>query len=659
MTLGELNKNISNQGKSAKKLASGMKINSAGDDASAYSISERMRAQLRSLDQDIDNVKNGRALLKVAAGGIDNIVDELRNLKELALNAANDTNTDEDRATIQKEFDQKMANINDIAQETNYNGKILLDGRYGCGKEPPRLREEFPLADEPRGTVQTISASAGNITISDGVYEIAQGYTGTITIANNAQNVKIKQANPSVELNEVFIEGPASGNANLWIEDLNIKNMTDKNIIKFQGANNILTLKGTNNLTMGDTSVSMYYNTPINSALINVGDGLTVEGDSDGTLNLKLDFALQSLIVPTGAGIGSNLGEASTADIYINSGTINIDMDTDPSEYYTLNTSTGAGIGSGGGGSIGEIHINGATLNITSGNGACIGSGGPNLGSSSSTFLKATAGDIIIDNGAKIRAYSLGNGAAIGSGQMSSSRGNIIIGNSTIEAISDGIYGGAGIGSGGRSASIGNITIYADADISSIGKDGAGIGSGDRGSAGDILMSRYAKINAESTRGSDIGAGRDGTVGTIGYLGTFNPLIIHHGTKANQALNCYINDMRTDALGLSNTKVSTRDDAIWALSNDKTGRVGAIDAAINYALDEATTIGAYISRLAFTEENLVTANENTQSSESTIRDADMAKEMTDYTKSNVLAQSAQSMLAQANQNSSNVLSLLQ
>ena len=84
-----------------------------------------------------------------------------------------------------------------------------------------------------------------------------------------------------------------------------------------------------------------------------------------------------------------------------------------------------------------------------------------------------------------------------------------------------------------------------------------------------------------------------------------------------------------------------------------------IDGAIQYALDEATTVGAYISRLEYTAANIVIANENTVSSESTIRDADMAKEMTEYTKSNVLTQAAQSMLAQANQNSSSVLSLLQ
>ena len=103
-----------------------MKLNSAGDDASGYAISEKMRVRLRGLNQDEQNVKNGKSLLHVAEGGIQNIVDELRSLKELALNSANDHNTDLDQPTIQKEFDSRKANINAIASETNYNGKILL-----------------------------------------------------------------------------------------------------------------------------------------------------------------------------------------------------------------------------------------------------------------------------------------------------------------------------------------------------------------------------------------------------------------------------------------------------------------------------------------------------------------------------------------------------
>ncbi|MBQ1866865.1 MAG: hypothetical protein II148_01085 [Selenomonas sp.] len=86
--------------------------------------------------------------------------------------------------------------------------------------------------------------------------------------------------------------------------------------------------------------------------------------------------------------------------------------------------------------------------------------------------------------------------------------------------------------------------------------------------------------------------------------------------------------------------------------------MSVLDSAIDYALDENTRMGAYQTRLDFTVSNLTTSNENTQASESTIRDADMAREMTGYTKANVLAQSAQAMLAQANQNASSVLQLL-
>ena len=90
-----------------------------------------------------------------------------------------------------------------------------------------------------------------------------------------------------------------------------------------------------------------------------------------------------------------------------------------------------------------------------------------------------------------------------------------------------------------------------------------------------------------------------------------------------------------------------------------TNAIHVFDQAITKALDQQTTIGALESRLEYMSSNLILNSENTQTSESTIRDADMAKEMTEYTKANVLLQSAQSMLAQANQNSSSVLGLLQ
>ena len=126
-TLNQLNKNDKAMAKDLKKLASGMKINSAADDASGYAISDRMDVQLRSLEQDNQNAQNGSALLRTAEGAVSSTVDILRTLKEKVINAANDTNTDADRATIQKELDQSVDQLEENANVT-YNGQQLVDG---------------------------------------------------------------------------------------------------------------------------------------------------------------------------------------------------------------------------------------------------------------------------------------------------------------------------------------------------------------------------------------------------------------------------------------------------------------------------------------------------------------------------------------------------
>ena len=126
-TLNTLNKNQSALSQSLQKVSSGMKINSAGDDASGMAISERMRVQVRSLDQDDKNTKNGAALLRTAEGAVQSTIEVLKTLKEKAINAANDTNTDGDRRLIQIEVDKMIDQIDENAL-TTYNGKYLIDG---------------------------------------------------------------------------------------------------------------------------------------------------------------------------------------------------------------------------------------------------------------------------------------------------------------------------------------------------------------------------------------------------------------------------------------------------------------------------------------------------------------------------------------------------
>lgn len=126
-SLNSLNKNSKALAKSLTKVSSGMKINSASDDASGFSISEKMRVQIRSLDQAVNNSQNASSLLKVADGALTDTVDILRTMKEKAVNAANDSNTNADRAIIQKEIDQLIDQINDNS-DIRFNNKVIFDG---------------------------------------------------------------------------------------------------------------------------------------------------------------------------------------------------------------------------------------------------------------------------------------------------------------------------------------------------------------------------------------------------------------------------------------------------------------------------------------------------------------------------------------------------
>ena len=146
------------------------------------------------------------------------------------------------------------------------------------------------------------------------------------------------------------------------------------------------------------------------------------------------------------------------------------------------------------------------------------------------------------------------------------------------------------------------------------------------------------------------------TAGEI--FNSYGELINENDKARYEALNYDADKQAAWLETLQEAENMTIDEISLLTVKDANIAIRVIDGALEYALDNATTIGAYLQRLESTETNLVTSHENVTASESTIRDADMAKEMTAYTKANVLSQAAQSMLAQANQSATNVLSLL-
>ncbi|ADH60321.1 flagellin domain protein [Thermoanaerobacter mathranii subsp. mathranii str. A3] len=122
--------NTTNTQKSLEKLSSGYRINRASDDAAGLAISEKMRAQIRGLNQAQRNAQDGISLIQTAEGALNEVHSILQRMRELAVQAANDTNTVADRAELQKEVDQLAQEITRIGENTEFNTQKLLNGTY-------------------------------------------------------------------------------------------------------------------------------------------------------------------------------------------------------------------------------------------------------------------------------------------------------------------------------------------------------------------------------------------------------------------------------------------------------------------------------------------------------------------------------------------------
>lgn len=122
--------NTNNVLKTSKELSSGMKINSAADDASGLAVSEKMRSQIRGLNQASRNVMNGVSMLQTAEGYMQATTDILQRIRELAVQSANGIYSDEDRAMLQTEVEQLVSEVDRISQTTEFNGMTLLSGRF-------------------------------------------------------------------------------------------------------------------------------------------------------------------------------------------------------------------------------------------------------------------------------------------------------------------------------------------------------------------------------------------------------------------------------------------------------------------------------------------------------------------------------------------------
>ncbi|MDD4781374.1 MAG: hypothetical protein PHT02_12360, partial [Tissierellia bacterium] len=135
-SLRQLGTNNNATGKNLEKLSSGYRINRAGDDAAGLAISEKMRAQIRGLEQASANAEDGISLIQTAEGALNETTSIIQRLRELSVQASNDTNTADDKVAIQKEVEQLKEEIDRIGNTTEFNTTKLIDGSIGVKKAP-------------------------------------------------------------------------------------------------------------------------------------------------------------------------------------------------------------------------------------------------------------------------------------------------------------------------------------------------------------------------------------------------------------------------------------------------------------------------------------------------------------------------------------------
>ncbi|AIY85722.1 flagellar hook-associated protein FlgL [Thermotoga sp. 2812B] len=161
--------------KTLERLSSGLRINRAGDDAAGLAISEKMRGQIKGLNMAIKNAQDAISLIQTAEGALTEVHSILQRMRELAVQAASDTNTDVDREQIQKEIDQLREEIDRIARTTEFNTKKLLDGKL----ESFRNKVDAKVVTGGNINVQLGKVSSAAV---EGTYVIEVGqFTGAVT----------------------------------------------------------------------------------------------------------------------------------------------------------------------------------------------------------------------------------------------------------------------------------------------------------------------------------------------------------------------------------------------------------------------------------------------------------------------------------------------
>ena len=665
--------NVSALKSNLEKLSSGYKINRAGDDAAGLAISEKMRAQITGLETAQKNAKDGISLVQTGEGALTEVHDMLNRMVELATQSANGTyDNTTDRAQMQKEIDQLKSEINRIADSANFNGIKLLDGSMDADGRVANTTTQFNGMTISSNTYG-IAADGTNLKNGKGGLEltgVSLGSTGTdLNVSDKSVRYHKDAAVAGKTSFTVDLDGTSNANfaAGTTIKDLVFGldgNQATKN--NNGTANNALFLddKGTNQLKYSVTSD----NNGITSENIaksimeaidkNDGKVYIMTGDkANGNGQKYIEFSvtrdgdkLRFEMTDKGYNDAAEAALASEAanktDNYFQ-GNFNVSLNykaTIANADETAFTNF-----------INAEHQHPATSNINEGTTPA----GTIYAEALIRFDKTNAGTA--DDGLNDVDEFFVDGAGVKLGD-----------DYYVFAKSDEVLNGEYAD---------NVHVVDIRDLEKLGTN--------NDTNGDELRKALDRLSvaAKDNKMFDVQVAKAGGALVVTERSTYTgganltekdsglekqiqkfdsttskttvtkeagkALTLQIGDTAEDfnQLQVNIKDIHTDSLGIEDLRVDNQTSAAVAI--DK------IKAAINMVSDIRGTLGATQNRLDHTINNLSVMTENIQDAESSIRDTDVASEMMKYTKNNILIQSAQAMLAQANQVPQGVLQLLQ
>ena len=585
---------------SMARLSSGKRINSASDDAAGVAISSRLTANIRGTDQAIRNALDGQALIDTAEGAHKEIENILQRMREVSVQAANDTNNQQDRDNLQAEMDAMSTEIDRIAATTTWAGAKMLDTdgstfnfHIGAGVS------NQDHIDVNIGAMTSSALGLGGSTSSGGnLIEITGATFASGQFTALVDNNEVTDTGVTVTFdatdNKLTVNGTATRAAHLEID-------------LFSASGSILLTSVT--LNVGDTQETIA--AAIKAALDGVSSALApVTATADtvaGTVTIDgADFEDIASETVDGFTIGLTSNVIAVTGTANTNGTLTLDA------------------------AVSSTYDDGVDALVSYNNG--------DDAAAITNAIKAAIDDVVGSMTGGTTTLISGSSSSSSSSSPSSSRtvNNAISGQGTNSIMAVPAQSGAS----GIDLVIGSVTVT-----------GIDISTGDAAAAAAAISS--AINDGNGSPGSGDGTAAHGVTATDALDGAGNINLSFSGGATAGDVAAYVSGSGSSS-STSHTHSPTLDSPSNAMA-----AITVLDTAIQTVNTQRSKLGAVSNRLSHTVNNLTNISANLSAARGGIEDADFAFETTQLAKNQILQQASTAMLAQANASKQNVLSLLQ